>query len=86
MLYVCLECGHIFDEDDVITWKEYRGECFGYPAYEEFMGSPCCKENYAEAKECSCCGKYIIGSYIKTDNGDRFCEDCYVTMELGDED
>lgn len=82
-MYVCLDCNRLFTIP--VTWRESRGEYFGYPTYEEFMGSPCCKGNYVEAKECSCCGDYITDTFIKTDDGKRYCKDCCTHMEIGDE-
>jgi formylmethanofuran dehydrogenase subunit E len=83
-MYVCKSCGNLFSE--VKRWKEDRGECFGFPAYEEFVGSPCCQSGYAKARQCDSCGDYLIGSYIKLRDGSRYCEDCYQPMEIGDED
>ena len=40
MKWRCLECGKEFDE--LKHWKEYHGECFGYPAYEDMAGCPYC--------------------------------------------
>lgn len=82
-MFVCLECRKVFTSP--IRWKEDRGECFGFPSYEEYWGSPCCHSNYTEAYECDCCGKWITGDYIKTDNGERYCENCIVHYELGEE-
>jgi hypothetical protein len=83
-MYVCVECGEVFS--DPIRWKEDRGECFGSPSYEEYLGSPCCYSNYTEAHRCHCCDEFITGGYIKTDDDLRYCENCYRNMEIGDED
>ena len=85
-MFVCLECGHIFDEDEVYTWKESRGEYWGTPCYEEMAGCPRCKGDYVETYKCDVCGEWINGSYIKLESGERICENCYVTYELGEED
>ena len=82
MGYVCIECGTIFDEPTY--WEERHG--LDTPPYEQWSGSPCCHGEYAQAQECSCCGEFITGQYIKTDDGERYCENCYVVHELGDED
>ena len=83
---VCIECGHIFDEEDAVMYKEDMGEYWGAPCYEYVRGCPHCKGDYVEAHKCACCDEWIIGIYIKTDDNKRYCEDCYHTMELGDED
>lgn len=45
-MYRCEECGAIFETAE--SWKEYRGECFGYPAYETVSGCPCCRSTDVE--------------------------------------
>ena len=82
-LFVCLECGNVFSEPK--QWQEDRGECFGCPAYEHFLGSPCCECDYTEAHQCDSCGAWITDNYIKI-GYQRYCQDCYECLELGDED
>jgi hypothetical protein len=82
-LFVCLECRKVFEEP--IYWEEDRGECFGFPSYEHFLGSPCCGSDYTEAHRCDSCGEWITDNYIKV-KYQRYCQDCYETFELGDED
>ena len=83
-MFICCECGKVFE--DIIRWREDRGECFGFPSYEEYSGSPCCHESYAEAYKCDCCDRWIDGPYIRLISGERICENCYNTYELGEED
>ena len=84
-MLVCLSCGNTFEEPK--SWTEDRGECFGFPAYEHLVGSPCCLGDYTETYKCDGCGEWITSEkYVKTKNGDRLCENCFVLMELGDED
>lgn len=84
-LFVCKECGGIFSEP--IYWKEDRGECFGFPTYENCCGSPCCLSSFAIARKCDCCGDYITTeNYIKTNSDERYCEECFQYMTLGEED
>ena len=42
--YICLECGHEFEDPDV--WQEYRGDFWGVPAYEYVSGCPICHGDY----------------------------------------
>ena len=81
-MYVCLNCGNTFTEP--IYWEEKHG--FSHGPFERFSGSPCCSDDYAEAHRCDYCTEWIEGPYIKLENGDRICENCYTTYELGDED
>ncbi|MDO4733213.1 MAG: hypothetical protein Q4B50_06850 [Bacillota bacterium] len=36
----CSCCGARWEE--ALPFRESRGECFGFPAYEEQLGCPCC--------------------------------------------
>jgi hypothetical protein len=56
------------------------------PPYEERDGCPACGGAYARTYECGCCGRYITGDYVKVDDDERYCEECYRVHELGDED
>ena len=85
-MFICLECGFVFDEDDVATWKEDRGEYWGTPCYESVSGCPRCQGDYMKTYQCNCCENYIDGNYIKTSDGFRYCADCITHMELGDEE
>ena len=68
-MYICLECGHVFDEPT--TWSESRPYGEGY-AYEGFSGCPCCQGGYEEAFECEFCGEY----FSKDDLDNGCCEKC----------
>lgn len=82
-MFVCIDCGRVFE--DSIHWKENIGEHFGFPAYEEFSGCPYCNGAYTEAYRCDCCEEWIVDDYYKTDDGQRYCEDCIRKIRLGDE-
>lgn len=49
MKYVCCECGYEFDEPRIE--RDYRGEFWGVPAYEDVCVCPNCKTDYIEEKE-----------------------------------
>ena len=73
MAYKCLSCGHIFEEGEQATWREYMGECHGSPAYEEFSGCPICNGEYEETKRCEICG----GEFLEYELlGGCVCEEC----------
>ena len=50
----CGDCGKVFDEGEIITWREDRGEFWGMPCYETLSGCPFCHgldcENVEEQK------------------------------------
>ena len=85
-MYCCLECGRVFSEDEVLVWKENRGEYWGDPCFESVSGCPYCKGEYVKTYQCDICKEWILGGYIKLETGERICENCYTVYELGDED
>lgn len=81
-MLVCLDCNRIF-----VNPRHYiESHNLDTPPYEEWDGCPSCGGAYTEAHKCDECDKWITSEYIKTDSGQRICENCYNTMELGDED
>ena len=81
-MFICFDCGNVFDTPK--HWQETHG--LDTPPYEHRSGCPSCGGTYAQAYRCDCCDEWIDGDYIKTDNDQRICKDCYAYMELGDED
>lgn len=83
--FICLDCGYIFDEDEVAVWHEGRGEYWGTPCSETVSGCPRCQGDYVETYQCAVCGEWITDTYIKLNTGDRICDQCYVTYKIGEE-
>lgn len=81
-MFMCLDCNGIFTNPKHYVEKHNLDS----PPYEEWDGCPYCSGTYAETYKCDCCGKWITGEYIKTKNDERYCENCYMQMILGDED
>lgn len=69
-MYICNGCGQTFEEFD--TDMEDRGEYLGTPCTEEVVFSPCCADDFEEAKECSCCGEFFKEEELTN----SICEDC----------
>ena len=80
-MFVCLDCDKLFEEP-----KHYI-ETHGLesPPYEEFEGCPYCGGTCVETYRCDCCGQWLVGSYVKTKEGFRYCDNCYTGHELGEE-
>ena len=72
MAYICLDCGHIFEEGEQSTWSESRGEYWGSPCYETMSGCPLCNGDYEEAVECEICGS----SHLKDELNGGICDEC----------
>ena len=81
-MLVCKDCGFIFSESK--RFIDTHGLETG--PYETFLGCPKCGGAYSETFECSSCGHWINDKYIKTDDDERYCQNCYRHMDLGDED
>lgn len=47
----CLDCGYTFDEDEIKTWREDRGEYWGVPVTERCCGCPRCRGDFEEVDE-----------------------------------
>lgn len=81
VMFVCLECREVFYEP--IEWEETHG--FSTPPYEHFSGCPHCHGAFVEAHRCDCCGEWITEDYIMVDDK-RFCNNCFMHYDLGDEE
>ena len=81
MKFICLDCDHLFDEPR--RYVDRHG--LDSPNYEESSGCPKCGGAYTDALVCSACDEYITGDYITTADGNRYCENCYCHMSLGEE-
>lgn len=66
----CVECGHIFDEIESVSYEESRGEFWGSPCSETVSGCPLCKGDYEFVTECEICGSFACA------DGEDYCEDC----------
>ena len=79
-MFVCLECGNVFEEPQ--HWKETHG--LDYGSYESFSGCPDCAGAYVEAYYCDCCGEVINTSTYVEIEGDKYCANCFTVKNLED--
>ena len=70
-MLICLECGKVFDYDEIARWEETHG--LDTPPYEKMSGCPRCYGAYDEAYECENCGKYFTKDEL---DENHLCEDC----------
>jgi hypothetical protein len=68
-MYICLDCGEIFEEPE--TWEESYPYGEGY-AYQTFSCCPHCEGSYEEAEVCKDCGEY----FAPDDLYDGMCNEC----------
>lgn len=71
-MYICLDCGCVFDEDEMGTYTEQHPYGMGY-AGETFVCCPSCKGSFDEAVECKGCGEY----FAKDNMHDEMCDKCF---------
>lgn len=48
MKYICKDCESTFDESEIAYQREYMGEFWGTPAYEELAVCPYCSSDEIE--------------------------------------
>lgn len=70
-MYICVDCGKVFDEEEISVWHESRGVYWGEPCTEKMYGCPNCKGEFVKAKKCKICG-----DWLKEYDWD-ICEECY---------
>ena len=67
-MFICNECGHIFEEPKII--EEHHPYGMGY-AVEEWAVCPNCQENdFTEAERCAVCGQHVA------ELTDDLCKEC----------
>jgi hypothetical protein len=64
-------------------WVETHG--LDTPPFEQYSGCPSCGGAFTKIYKCECCDEWITGPYIKLNSGERICEECYTTYDLGEE-
>jgi hypothetical protein len=72
MAYICLDCGHIFEEGEQKTRTEERGEYWGTSCSVSIGGCPNCGGEYEEATSCSICGS----KHLEEDLNGGLCDEC----------
>lgn len=80
-MFICLECGTIFEEPKKYT--ETHG--LDSPPYEEFYGCPECGGGFHETFKCDGCGEWIDDFYVEiVPSNEIYCENCYVLKNIED--
>lgn len=86
LLYYCDRCDKLLHKDGLLTYTEY-GEFWGSPYSETLQLCPFCKGEIIKlTKICSCCGEYITGEYILTENEEYYCGNCYKKGDVTKDD
>ena len=71
MEYICMDCGHIFEDGEEKHWVERHG--FEDGPGEYMTGCPLCGGAYEQAKHCTVCGKATLEDELF---GGQYCKDC----------
>ena len=69
--YICLDCGHRFEQGEEKSWFEPYG--LGDGSGEQFIGCPICGGAFESAVECDICGGQFLPDSVY-DN--HYCIDC----------
>ena len=72
MSYICLDCGHIFEDGEQAHRKETRGEYWGSSCSEDVSCCPLCGGEYAKSVPCSICGS----EHLEEDLNGGLCDEC----------
>lgn len=84
-MHYCFNCERFIAEEALLHHTE-RGEFWGAEYSETTKVCPHCKEDVVYlTKRCSCCGEYITGEYIQTDDEKYYCENCYVKGDMSED-
>ena len=84
----CPDCGAEYLPAEIF----YPDEFFGKPnsiekdVYGKLLFFNGNDMNLTETYRCDYCGEWITGDYIKVENDNRYCENCFKHMELGEEE
>lgn len=79
-MFICLDCGRLFEE--AVAYTETHGFTDGL--YETWNGCPRCGGAFVETRCCDNCGEYIVNQYIKTTSGELICDNCYVEKDISE--
>jgi hypothetical protein len=72
MSYICLDCGHIFEDGEQATYKENCGDFWGNTVYKSYSCCPLCGGEYEESTPCAICGSEQLEENL---NG-SICDEC----------
>lgn len=70
-MYKCVECGHIFDEGEQVSWGEHHGFIDG--VVEHMSGCPICRGSFHETTSCTQCGGEFLEDELYPGN---ICKQC----------
>lgn len=75
-MYICLECGHHFEDGEEAIWEEQHGLEDG--PYEKMSGCPICESAYAVAGRCKKCGHDFLEDNLYS----GLCKKCLIESAL----
>ena len=80
-MFICTDCGCIFERPKVVTERHGLGE----PPYEKLEICPECGGAFVPVKRCNYCGEVIADQFVETANGLLFCDNCYCERNIEDD-
>lgn len=76
---VCLECGRLFDDEDINISFESHG--LDSPPYERIESCPYCNGNFIETMRCHYCGNWLIDSFFELPDYTASCSECFESIK-----
>lgn len=77
-MFLCLDCGDLFSTPK--SYSDSHGLDYGA---ERWNGCPYCSGAYVSTFECSECGEFITGKYVRI--GDfKYCDKCFDVNDIED--
>ena len=80
MTYICVDCGHIFEEGEQAVRVEHHpyGDT---TADEEWAACPVCGGDYEEAGVCKCCGGHFYADDLIAGYYCKECVEDFMTLD-----
>lgn len=88
-MYFCSRCESVFRDEDELAYHYERGEFWGSPYSVKEYECPKCNGSISYIEDnnyhtCDYCKKVCVYDYIKTADGDYYCEACYEVKNIDD--
>lgn len=73
-MLMCYDCGAVFEYPKLIYERHGQDD----PPFEPIYMCPACKGmDVCDAVQCDCCCEYTCATYVETQDGLCYCDNCY---------
>ena len=76
-MLICCDCERLIEEDALSEYTEFD-DAWGHETYITHKCCPYCGSAaiIETTLKCSCCGEYIEGDFIRTEDDRNYCSEC----------